>query len=257
MGFAYDAACLCVMGNIRSNNEDNLYFDGLVLDEEHIGLTEVLYKRLNENVLAFAVFDGMGGASDGQLASYLAAASFKQDMIPVLESGMLSETVFSNVIAHMNTRVSSQAEAFHNNMGTTVAAIGFCDQDIYICNVGDSRIYRFRNEKLTQISMDHVGKLPPFLEGEKRRKPGITQYIGISQDELTLEPYIVTGEIKAGDRYLLCSDGLTDMVSNKELLAILLEKRDVSDTVRLLTERALLNGGRDNTTVLLIQIVEI
>ena len=256
MSFLYNAACNCVTGNIRSNNEDNLFFDNQILAEEHAGLSHTVCKKFNQNMLAFAVFDGMGGAADGQIASYIAASSFKQDLAQISASGMFSETIFANIVAHMNTRVVSRASTEHNNMGTTVAAIGFCDDEVYVCNVGDSRIYRFRDRKLTQISMDHVGKLPPFLEGNKRRKPGLTQCIGMSQDELSLEPYIVTGETKPDDRYLLCSDGLTDMVSNAEIEMILAEETSTEIAVTRLTNLALQNGGRDNTTIILVHVFE-
>ena len=102
-----------------------------------------------------------------------------------------------------------------NSMGTTAALLAFAEDAVYSCNLGDSRIYKSDREKFCQISQDHV--LGRSLFG----KAPLTQYLGMEEENLQLEPSISRQEIKIGDRFLLCSDGITDMLSDGEIADIL------------------------------------
>ena len=118
-------------------------------------------------------------------------------------------------------------------------------------NLGDSRIYQISSEgKLGQLSLDHV------LGGGRFGKPPLTQYLGIPEESMGLEPTIVPQKAEIGTRYLICSDGITDMLSDGEIADILTREISVSETVELLVERALIKGGRDNITVILCELVE-
>ena len=136
-------------------------------------------------------------------------------------------------------------------------------QQVVFANVGDSRIYRFRNRTLTQISMDHskvqrmisMGLLTPEQARKDPSRHVITQYLGMSP-EVRVSPYIVTDQsLQKGDIYLLCSDGLTDMVEDTQIEAILQKEKKLSDAVKALFEEAMKNGGRDNTTIILVHIM--
>ena len=133
-------------------------------------------------------------------------------------------------------------------VGTTAAMIMFGEKDIYACNIGDSKIYHYDNKKLTQISKDHV------VDIFKDRKPPLSQFLGIPEIEFMIEPYITHGLYNNDDYYLICSDGLTDMLTEDEIKNILSKNKDVRLCVDILLENALANGGIDNITIILCQI---
>ena len=102
-----------------------------------------------------------------------------------------------------------------------------------------------------QISTDDLETLPSQL----RRKPGITQYLGISPDDMKLEPHIVKGNIRSGDIYMVCSDGITDMLSNVEIFSCLRNHISPKKSVQDLLQTAIHNGGRDNATAIVVRVL--
>lgn len=250
-----EAACRSEIGKIRMNNEDNFFFDGSILPENNNGTSVTLSKRFSDvSQACFGIFDGMGGEADGQVASHLAANAFLRDYQQNVAGGLLSESFFDRAVLHMNNQVSMAAARNHTRMGTTAVLMGFCDDTVYISNVGDSKAFRFRAGKLTQISVDHVESAPPYLTG-RQSKPRLTQYIGIPSTDIRIEPYIARSVFQAEDTYLLCSDGLTDMVSSAEIQLILSENSNATNCVERLLEQTMKNGGRDNTTVIVARIL--
>ena len=132
-----------------------------------------------------------------------------------------------------------------------MAMVCFDRRQIYVCNVGDSRIYRLRDGELRQLSRDHVRQL--VIPGQS--KAPLSQYLGVDPDELRLTPAIVKGKLKLADTYLLCSDGLTDMVGEEEIRDILQAEPVTRSCAAALVDAALKNGGRDNVTVIVCSIV--
>ena len=250
-----EAVCYSGIGKIRNNNEDNYFFNGMILDCGSTGTHEEIFDNSNSPTVCFGVFDGMGGHSDGQIASYTAANSFRLDFESVKDTGMLSESFFPNTISHMNNAVHMKAEELNNNMGTTCALLGICEEKLYVCNVGDSRIYRLRDEKLIRISVDHTEDIPPFMKASKHVKPGLYQYIGMSPEDVTIEPYLIEGTVKENDIYLLCSDGLTDMINDDTIEKVLRKEKNIRQSVKILIDQALSAGGRDNITVILVRVI--
>ena len=252
MIFQLSAACGCVIGHVRKNNEDNFYFDGSSLPEENRGLSGCIVKKAYlEKETLFGVFDGMGGEEYGEKASFAAAetAKAKADFNKRYTIG--SRAFLTQLSHEMNQAVCRrQRELFVSRMGPTAAMLLFVPDEVYACNLGDSRIYRLRDNELSQISVDDVEHIPEGVH----RKAGLTQFLGIPEDELALEPHIVKCELKRNDIYLICSDGLTDMVSNLDLCMILRQHISVKQTVKHLLTSALHNGGRDNTTAIVIRI---
>jgi protein phosphatase len=257
MPLCLDAACDCNIGKIRTNNEDNFYFNGETLEMENPGLVSPLHRHFDRNTVCFGVFDGMGGAEDGQIASFIAARSFQKDCQSIENIEMLSESFFCRTVEHMNDLVCLEAETKKSNMGCTAVMLGFCMDALYVCHVGDSRVYRHRDNRMVQITLDHVEALPPFMQKSRNRKPHLSQCIGISPDELKLDPYIMQGIAKPGDIYLLCSDGLTDMVDDSLIEEILSAGENAYVCVKRLVRTALENGGRDNTTVIVVKVLDI
>lgn len=252
MGYMLSAACECNVGKIRQNNEDNFYFNGYVLPEQNSGTERALTYMCDftDNAVDFAVFDGMGGHADGQTASYLAASVFAN----LEDSGGSDEEVLRQSVKAMSDTIARRAKAEYSNMGTTAVILRITRDGSYLANVGDSRAFRYRKGDLTQISHDHTDEALMKSLGVMNRKPRLTQYVGLSQDEMIVDPYTAELQIAQGDMYLLCSDGLTDMVSEEEITAILGKASDVSRKVHELVRLALEHGGMDNVTVILIEI---
>lgn len=155
----------------------------------------------------------------------------------------------------MNDAVCAGCEALpYGRMGTTVAALLFTAEEVYACNLGDSRIYRLRGRVLTQMSVDDSEPVP---EGTGHGKPPLTQYLGVFPDELTLVPHLVKSALKPGDFYLLCSDGLTDLLPNVMIADCIRQHTSVRQITDHLLRAALQNGGRDNVSVIGIKINEL
>lgn len=251
MKYLFDAACSCNIGRIRKNNEDNFYFNGSFLNEDNTGLNEILYFRSALGTVCFAVFDGIGGSDDGQVAAYIAAKEFGQYCQSAEPDNLLlSEMFFDSAIQKMNEKVLETATKNKNNMGSTAAILVLSDKKIYVANLGDSRIYRIRDHNITQISVDQVSETGYYANKTYRKKPALRQYLGMDSPE----PYISQGFFRPGDAFLLCTDGLTDMVSREELLKIIEKTTDVRECVKTLLQQALENGGRDNVTMIFLRI---
>ncbi len=198
-------------GKIRSAHQDNLVCLGACLPMENRGTGEPVCGRSSgEGPRLFGVFDGLGGEERGEAAAFLAAEAFRT---ADLNDG--TEAVLA-ACGEANRRICAFTEAEDLSCcGTTAALLLFDENGVTSCNVGDSRIYRLRGDELVQLSEDHV--LPFYGE----RKAPLLQYLGMPETESLLEP--TTGEfpVRKGDLFLLCSDGLTDMLSEERITELI------------------------------------
>ena len=253
MAYQIEYAYTCHIGKIRNNNEDNFWCCGDSLEAQNQGMSHIRsgYMKQSEYPL-LAVFDGMGGESCGEMAAFLAAEACGEHFKTAKDGIRNDPEEFLNEICEsMNQAICDYGRTNKiNSMGTTAALLAFAEDAVYSCNFGDSRIYKSDREKFYQISQDHV--LGRSLFG----KAPLTQYLGMEEENLQLEPSISRQEIKIGDRFLLCSDGITDMLSDGEIADILSRDIPVAKTVEILVDRALKKGGRDNITVVLCEIME-
>ena len=253
MAYQIEYAYACHMGKVRNNNEDNFWCCGETLAEEHQGIDHVGTGCVPQSDLPLlAVFDGMGGESCGEVASYLAAQScgdfYRKNKRKLRED---PRNFLEEACAEMNRAVCGYSrENRIQSMGTTVALLAFGRDGVFGCNLGDSRIYQARNGQFRQISSDHV------LGGMMFGKAPLIQFVGIPEESMKLEPSIVREESAAGIRYLICSDGITDMLADGEIADILAREVPVEETVGILLDRALKKGGRDNATLILCEIKE-
>ena len=185
----------------------------------------------------------MGGEECGEVAAYIAAKG-----AAALQASDNAAVSLFEFCRKANQDICDYA-ALHNiaSMGTTAAMLAFTGEEIALCNIGDSKIFRFYNGMLEQISKDHTAASPYGI------KPPLLQNLGIPPDELIIEPYLAHGTYNVGDVYLLCSDGLTDMVPEDEI-APLLAANPAEKAASLLFEKALANGGKDNITLILCKI---
>lgn len=252
MKYGIQAACASNVGKRRQNNEDNFVFNGVCLDGEGGGTAVTLSMKCSSSEgLYFAVFDGIGGESDGEAAS-LAAAQELLELSGRKKTFYVPDVKFFNqLMSELNAAVLDKGhELVSERMGTTCAAIYMGPRYTSAVNVGDSRIYLWRNGSLLQLSVDDVASHP--LPG--RRKAPITQHLGMDPMEVKIVPHIMRTELLVGDRYLICSDGLTDMLTDDEIKALLIDNANPRAAVDVLIAKALDNGGRDNITVIICDI---
>ena len=258
MQYQLSAACLCNIGRVRGNNEDNFYFDGRTLPLNHVSLDKPLLQEVNTNPFAaFGVFDGMGGEQNGEVASFVAAETFKDKCKWLREYVVSPQEFLAEASTAMNDAVAAEAKKVSGRVGTTGVILCFSDNEVYCGNVGDSRAYRFHKSALFQFSTDHNDAKFLREHGITGRKPRLTQYIGLDPEEMMIEPSYTKEKLQVGDRYLLCSDGLTDMLDNLSICSILKNSDTVQQGVEMLMDAALENGGRDNTTIILIEVEEV
>lgn len=252
MRWTIQAACGCNTGKVRKNNEDNFFFDSKCLEMYNNGLESNFYfEKPLRSGLCISVFDGMGGENFGEVASFSAAHQMQIHKKKFTDFFIPANKYLTQLTNRLNKAVvKAQMEMCTDRMGTTMVSLYYANNRIYIYNVGDSRAYHLRKGVLSQKSVDHVEKRP----GKEIKKAPLTQYLGFGTDEFLLEPHITEVEPKKDDIYLLCSDGLTDMLTDKEIADILLENNEVSVCAKKLMQSALDHGGRDNITVIVCKI---
>ncbi len=253
MKYKIEASCGCNMGKIRKNNEDNFFFDGKCLEADNDGLKNpVCIEDPLKNGLCIAVFDGMGGENYGEIAAHSAARKMQQIQRTLADYFVSEKKYLLRLSTQLNDAVvQAKNELCTDRMGTTIVALYFSSRHVYVCNVGDSRAYRLRDGEFQQISVDHIEKRP----GREHKKAPLTQHLGIDPQYMLIEPHIAKGILQSGDMYLLCSDGLTDMLTNFEISDIMLKSENTETCVSELIDRALEHGGRDNITVIVCKII--
>ena len=251
-----NAACECSAGLVREHNEDNFLFADQILPSVNQGLEEMLYLNcLIKTGLFLGVFDGVGGEKMGEMAAFAAAKEMRRQLrrgLPVLRS---EKRYLDKVCQKLNEAVFyASPEENGGGMYTTMAGVYFGRKYLWICNVGDSRVMRLRNGVLETLSCEHTNREYLIRHGIEGRKPHLIQYLGINPTGMKIEPHITAEANMPGDRYLLCSDGLTDMLHDDSILQILSDGRDPVSCVRQLTDEALAQGGKDNLTVIVFEI---
>ena len=249
--YQIEYAYTCHMGRVRANNEDNLWCCGESLPADNQGM-EGVHSQIVSGLKtpAMAVFDGMGGESCGEMAAFLASDEFGRYYRANRRTLRdIPELFIDGVCESMNQAVCRYAAENHiQSMGTTLAMTLFTPESMFVCNLGDSRIYRFSKGNFSQISRDHVLKSCRF------GKAPLTQFLGVEETEMKLEPAIAAVPYQDSDRYLLCSDGETDMLSDREIDEIMKLEDSIRDIAHALLTRVLDKGARDNTTIILCEV---
>lgn len=233
-------------GLTRQNNEDAVGFD------EATGVA----------VLA----DGMGGYNAGEVASSMATSIINTEMNRWLAETTSAATVqgirraLEICVSTANAAVyqAARANAHYSGMGTTLVTGVFRGSDLVIGHIGDSRCYRLRQGELVQITRDHsllqeqidAGLLTPEQAALSMNKNLVTRALGVD-DAVLLE--VREHTVEPGDVYLMCSDGLSDMVRDQDIARILQMPLTAEQRAKALVDAANTHGGRDNITVLLVQ----
>lgn len=248
------------------------------------GLTDVGMRReknedsflINEDCMLFAVADGMGGHLGGDIASQLAVSTVEELVLSLegdpdmtLQEGGVSirpgeyQNYLRYAIRLAGRRIFEKAgyEMSLRGMGTTMVAVLFRKKKAYIANVGDSRAYRIRGDSILQITKDHslvaeqlrAGVLSENDARFHRFKNIITRSVGFQED---VDADIDIRVLREGDRFLLCSDGLCNMVNDEEICD-LVSGNDLDEACRRLIDIANERGGEDNITVVMAEVVSL
>lgn len=238
-------SCLSHIGNVRPINQDNFICDGRYIEnnDETIIKFPISGTKISKVPLVFGIFDGLGGEECGEIASYIvskAASNIEIGKDVIADLHQFCHKANEDICDYAATHGISA-------MGTTAAMLVFTAREVSLCNIGDSKIFRLCNGTLEQISMDHI------TIAAYGRKPSLYQNLGIPTNELEIDPYFAKGRYNDGDVYLICSDGLTDMVSADEITEVLVSQSIEKAILRLL-DKALTNGGKDNITIILCKI---
>jgi protein phosphatase len=208
----------------------------------------------------FVVADGMGGAQAGEVASRLAVEAFEEG----LPRHGTPEERLSVVVQRANRVIyeRSHSERQFDGMGTTVTAAYLDEDNVAIAHVGDSRAYRLRGGELARLTEDHSlveellrgGKLTEEEAAEHPQRSIITRALG---PEPVVEVDTFTYQLQPGDVILLCSDGLTSMISERQVAEVLVGAPSLERAAQRLIDEANAAGGRDNITVILFRVEEV
>lgn len=229
-------------GRVRAGNEDAFVAESMV----------------------FVVADGMGGHQAGEVASAIAASTLKDR----LASGANTVDVAVAAVVEANAAIfqGAHSNAEQRGMGTTLTALAVLTMEdqpprFVLLNVGDSRTYVMRNGRLRRVSVDHsyVQELVStghISEQEARFHPRrniVTRALGI-EPTVRVDTWVLP--LVQGDRYVLCSDGLVDEVEDRDIAGLLAEHSNPQEAADALVAAANLNGGRDNTTVIVVDVLD-
>jgi PPM family protein phosphatase len=241
MTFALHYALRSDVGLLREGNEDSAYAGPRLL----------------------AIADGMGGHAAGEVASAVAISA-----ISPLDKQNLTDS--EDMLDALAAAVASARETLHEmsvsdpaveGMGTTLTALLWADAQVAVCHIGDSRAYLLRDSDLYQITRDHTliqslvdeGRLSPAAAANHPQRSLIMRAL---QGSTEAEPDLAMHEAFLGDRYLLCSDGLTDVVSDEDVHDVLTTVPDPDEAVNRLITMAIRNGGPDNITCIVADVVD-
>lgn len=233
------------VGRIRSGNEDNFFAEA----DERRGV--------------FVVADGMGGHAAGEVASEMAVTIVSRHLLglsSVRDTG--ASQLVSKSLQEANRAIFDRmlAESDKQGMGTTASVMVLSDHGYLIGQIGDSRVYLYRDGALVQITKDHsyvqeqvdAGLLTPEQARYHPYSNVITRCVGASDE---VEADIYSGDVRVGDVFLLCSDGLTGMVDDRRLAQLLMARSGPGRIVDSLIAEANGRGGLDNITAIVIQVL--
>ena len=226
------------VGLHRSGNEDSALINGVLI----------------------AVADGMGGHAGGEFASKVAISTLAQ-ILPLLNNDEMDpeslEDFLLNALLDVDheIRITAEADDRLSGMGTTLTAIALYRNQAYVLHTGDSRAYRLRGKEFIQLTKDHsvVQELldaGTITEAEAAVHPQRSVLTNVFMGLGNITPLLIQHEIKTGDKFLLCSDGLSNVISNQELAKIISEPDALSKLISLTYER----GAPDNVTVILAEV---
>ena len=241
------------IGTTRPANEDNYYCCGSFRERLQAPVEELLQNPEGEALL-FAVFDGMGGEAAGDEASLLCAQTLDRERI---EGGMFEAPAYYH---RANAAVTSLGQRIGETSGSTAAVAYLRANRLFVSNVGDSRVYHLRGNALRCLTYDHTryqqladSGYTVIDEGERHV---LTQFLGMGIQRPMSPHFAISVPLEAGDRILLCSDGLSGTLDDAEIRA-LLQEGGPEQAGRALVRQAMDAGSMDNITVLIADVTDL
>jgi PPM family protein phosphatase len=236
-------------GKVREENEDSIAVAGFI-SSAAAGYPMRLWAE-SERPVGCLVADGLGGHAEGARASKIAAYTISD---AILRSASADAVVAA--VSDANSEIYREMSCLDawRGMGTTVVAAVFSNGQMTCVNVGDSRCYQIAGETMVQLSVDDS---PPPAPGQ----PGaatqtiVTQTLGGARTPVAVHPHVHVMEVKAGHRFLLCSDGLSDYVELDAIEQCLARAADDASAVQLMLDAALDAGGPDNISIVLMTVL--
>ena len=236
-------------GKLREQNEDTVGVDNWIQNQP-MSTPASFTPELSVPVVLL-VADGMGGHRSGEIASHCATAFLAAGLS---SPGHDPESI-SILLRESNRKIYDLMleNPEYVGMGTTVAGLYIDGSNAYVFNVGDSRVYRAQDGFLAQISIDDTLDRPTYGETSVKQKTGrITQSLGGLHSFTEIEPHVMKVGIRSGSTFLLCSDGLSDMLTLDEMEPCV--GADLETSITLLFEQAMNAGGEDNISLLLARV---
>ena len=239
--YFFETSARSAIGLVRQGNEDSAFTSGQLI----------------------AVADGMGGHAAGEVASRI-AVQVLQKLAPTLAADDIDEDSVEDLLMHSLHSIDAEIAAVteeeieKRGMGTTLTALLIRNKTISLLHVGDSRCYRLRGNTLEQLSNDHTviqellnqGAISEAEAMEHPQRSMLTQALRGDGDVI---PVLQLYEVKKGDRYLLCSDGLSGVLTDKEI-KVGLKKSNKDEAIKFLNDATYVNGAPDNVTILIADV---
>ena len=232
-------------GLVRAQNEDSMVVGPWATCATVTQTPQSMYFPVSEP-LVIAVADGLGGHPAGETASTLVAQELARS-----GTDMTDAEAVAAVLARCNETVHTEGarDPERTGMGTTVAGLVVYDGSLLVFNVGDSRVYEVSDSGLTQLSVDDN---PPLRPGQTHSSV-LTQTLGGHQSHHAIEPHVSSASWRSDGRFLVCTDGLSDLVDADTIAALLREHRGAKGTYEL-WRAAIDAGGVDNITVIMVEL---
>ncbi len=263
-----DASVVTDKGLIRLNNEDNFYLNGSYMLEEEMNNGIRLSKQERCKEFIYAVCDGMGGEEAGEKASFTVVSELKKFHGGVFSHASIHDhkalaTLVNTFIRNVNSLINDISEQNGYSLGTTFTSLILYNNLAVALNLGDSRVYLFRDGNLKKLTTDHteaerlvrLGALTGEQALKHKSRHMLYRYLGTAPDSGHPEAEASEAvEIQQGDAFLLCSDGLTDMVDENRITEIFSADSTSMDISDALLAEAIKNGGADNITAMTIKI---
>ncbi|MBI5535195.1 MAG: serine/threonine-protein phosphatase [Deltaproteobacteria bacterium] len=246
------------VGTTRTNDEDSFVISDLSDSVPIHAMSSTVALRVNERGILVAVSDGMGGAHGGEVASSLVVGALHEGMSTVKASN--AEAALRESVEAANLRVVETAQASgHEGMGATLTAVLFHGIYAYIAEIGDSRAYLLRSNRIVQLTRDQSYVQELIDSGSMTREQAeASDYKNVILQAMGLNPNISVPlnriSIRRHDRFLVCSDGLSGKLGDQEMMAIVLQSATLESACSALIALAVDHGSEDDITVVLAQV---
>ena len=251
-----DVAAITDKGLNRNKNQDCYFCNGILSPSGCEKKSDVIQTDSMRPAL-FGVFDGMGGHLYGERASEICGLVTRDYFASY--SGGNPGTLLGTICKESNNRVCNEMrQVVKGRMGSTAAMLMIENNNYTVANLGDSPVFIVRQNRISQISFEHTERHNYERINGKNYSPDkkfkLTQHLGIFPEEMEIEPYIASGNVFPGDIFIICSDGLTDMVKPPEILSVAVNERSAESAASVLMEKSLKNGGKDNVSIIVIRV---